>query len=75
MAYYSEAALATKSDHVFRMWKAAAAIITTWNCEIFPDKNGSLDTVSDPSITEVLIWAGTTVKLFMNRLDDLPKNS
>jgi len=75
LEYYSMAAGATESEFIVRLWRAAQALITEWECEKLPLFKADLDSVSAPSQTTVIIWAAMAVRNFMNGLEDLPKNS
>jgi len=73
MAYFS-AAYAVEGPVFERYWAGAAQLITEWECEIFPDKSVSIDSVTNPQVTAVLIWAGLQVKNHIDSLDEVPPN-
>lgn len=75
LAYYSEAAASKGADLFERYWLSARPLITYWQCEIMPDVKTDLDTVTNPKVAEVVIWAGITVKNYLDTLEELPKNS
>lgn len=74
LEYFSGTAGAAGSQMLARFWAGALQLITEWECEILPDRNVSLDDITSPSQTEVIIWAGIQVKNFVSALDDMPKN-
>jgi len=87
LEYFSRTAGFGGEELLFRYWRGAIALIQTWKCDAlevktvkqkgappileFPD----LDTISNPSQRDVIIWAGLQVQGFMNQLEDIPKNS
>lgn len=71
LAYYSAAA---GSNTLLRYWIGAQALIGSWKSTILPDYKADVNTLSDPSQTTLIIWAGLEVMKFMNALDDIPKN-
>lgn len=75
LAYYSETAAASGSDIFERYWQGAKALITSWQCEIMPDHKIDLATVTNPKIAELVVWAGVSVKNYLDTLEELPKNS
>ena len=73
LQYFSEARSADRP--VFeRLWVGASLLITDWECEIMPDYKISLDDISDPNVTDVLIWAGLAVMRHIDSLDNISKN-
>ena len=74
LAYYSEAGLARGGQLFERYWLGARQLIVEWACPKMPDYMLDLDTISDPSITELIIWAGMQVKRHRDSLDEIPKN-
>jgi hypothetical protein len=75
LAYFSEAGLARGQELFERYWRGALTVIQEWKCDLLPDAHADLDTVTDMRIVEVILWAGTQVKLYMEALDNVPKNS
>lgn len=75
LEYFAESSAIQPKDRLGRMWAGARSLMLEWQCDIFPNKDAPLDTVSDPSITTVILWAGLKVYEYMNALEDLPKNS
>jgi hypothetical protein len=76
LAYFSEIGLARGREMWERLWFAARAIIQDWKCEIIPDlEKLNIDEVTDPDITELVIWASVEVKSYMDNLENIPKNS
>lgn len=61
---------------LIRYWEGAKALIEpkSWQSEALPNYDVDLDTVTDPSVTNVLIEAGLEVLKYMNTLEDIPKN-
>lgn len=57
-----------------RFWLAALQLISEWECELFPDQTVSIDEITDPKITNVIIWAGVKVRNHINSLDEISPN-
>lgn len=74
MTYYSQAATGG-SDFFLRYWYGARAIVENWQYEKMPDIMTDLDTLTDPAVSNVLIWASMRVKEYIEGLEDVPKNS
>lgn len=74
LEWYGEMAQAKGKDQFVRHWEAAKTLISGWECAALPDPKASLDQMTNPSQTQVVIWAGTQVLMHMNRLEDVPKN-
>lgn len=64
-----------KSDTWIRNWEGAKQLIQTWESDVLPDYKVDIDTLTNPSQREVIIWAGAQVLMYMNSLEDIPKNS
>jgi hypothetical protein len=73
LAYFSEAGMAVGKAMFERLWLGALTMITDWQCDFFKEPEGGLEEVSDPRITEAILWASAKVQAHMNSLDDLPK--
>lgn len=73
MAYLSEAS-ASSRPHIERLWIGAVAMIEEWECSLF-QKGVNLDEVTDPRVTDVMVWVAIQVRNHMNGLDEVPKNS
>jgi len=74
MAYFSQASIRPTADLWERLWMSAKPLIEDWQCEIMPDKNTDLETLTDPQITNVIIWASAQVQGYMDGLGTVPKN-
>jgi hypothetical protein len=72
LAYFS--AGSGHSETLVRYWEGAKALMQDWQSEILPDSSVSLDELSDPAQTSVIIWAGLEVLKHMNALEEVPKN-
>ena len=73
LEYFSEARVPNRP--VFeRLWLGALPLIQDWQCEILPDQNVNLDDITNPHITEVIVWAGVLVKQHIDALDYTEKN-
>jgi hypothetical protein len=71
---YVSAAFAGNDSRMGNLWDAARAIIEGWQCDLLPDKDIDLDTVTDPQITNIVTWAGLEVKKHIDHLAEIPKN-
>lgn len=71
LAYYSAAAGA---NTLLRYWMGAKTLIIKWESSTLPDHKADIDELTDPSQTNLIIWAGLEVMKFMNALEDIPKN-
>ena len=74
MAYYSESARAGGDELFMRLWFGARTLIQNWQSELLPDLHTDLETVTDPTVTAVLMWAAMRVQEHINKLETLPKN-
>jgi hypothetical protein len=74
LAYFSLVEKAEGQAKREQYWLAAQPLITDWQCEALPDPKTSLDDMTNPSQTFIVLWAGAAVFGHMNTLDDLPKN-
>jgi hypothetical protein len=74
LAYFSLIEKAEGQAKREQYWTAAQALISDWKAEDLPDPSISLDEMSNPSQTLIILWAGAAVFGHMNTLDDLPKN-
>lgn len=59
-----------------RLWNGAKTVIEpdSWKCPVLPKIDTDLDEVTDPNITEILIWASAQVKNHIDELGNVPKN-
>lgn len=74
LAYFGAAASIPGTKEMFlRYWDGAKQLIRNWKCDLFP-LDGDLDNVSDPLVTQAVVWASMEVKRRMDSLDELPKN-
>ena len=75
MAYYSAITNAKEGLSYFeRLWHGTRVLIADWQCADF-DKDVDLESVDNPSILDVMIWASTQVRDHLNKIADIPKNS
>lgn len=75
LAYYSEVTASNSSTHIEKLWTGARALIIEWECLEFPDRDTDLNSVDNPHITDVIMWASLEVKRHINALEYVPKNS
>lgn len=77
LAYYSAASSVDQSMFLERSWEGAKTIIIpqSWKCDVMPDLNASLDDMTDPQATEIILWAGIRVRDHINGLEVIAKNS
>jgi hypothetical protein len=62
------------SDDFFTIqWAAIQPLIEDWECDVFPDRSVPLSEVTDPLITNVIVWACSKVTSFINDLGAVPK--
>lgn len=74
MAYYSEATGVTSRAHLERLWLGTRTLIVNWECELF-QFDVDLDTVDDPRIMDIMLWAAVRVRDHLNKLGELPKTN
>jgi len=74
MRWFAAASGSEETESIERYWMGAQQLIQTWTCESLPDYKVSLDEISEPTQTSIMIWAGLEVLKFMNALEDVPKN-
>jgi hypothetical protein len=72
LAWYSQ--LRSGESRLDNYWEAAKAILQDWQCPALPDYKTDLDSLTDPTQTSIIIWAGSQVLVYMQGLEDLPKN-
>jgi len=59
-----------------RFWAGALTVIQNWESELIPDATTlDLNQVTDPKVTELMVWTGWQVKVHMDGLEEVPKNS
>ena len=75
LEYFSATAGTAGNQMLVRFWMGAREVITNWECEALPDIKVDLDDLTDPTQTDIIIWAGLQVKTHFNSLEDLPPNS
>lgn len=75
LEYFSAAGGSAGNEYWFRLWQAAKTLIQDWQCEIMPDIDTDLETVTDPQISGVVVWAGVKVSEHINSLQAISKNS
>jgi hypothetical protein len=75
LRYFSAATGRDPAEKMQRFWDGAIQLIERWECVKLPDFKVDLDTLTDPLQTDIVIWVAFQVKLFMDRLDEVPKNS
>jgi len=73
LQYFSEASIGD-APVFLRLWQGAVPLIEEWTCEVMPDKDVDLNSITDPNVTLVLVWAGLEVKKRIEGMNDLPKN-
>lgn len=74
LTYFGAAAtLPGTKDMFLRYWDGAKQLIQNWQCE-FIKLDADLDGVTDPKITQIIVWAALEVKNRMDSLEDIPKN-
>jgi hypothetical protein len=73
LAYY-----AARSDYDTNRlesgWYGARALMQNWQSEIMPDMMTDLESLTNPSQTRLILWAGVEVFKFFMALEDMPKN-
>lgn len=74
LAYISATTGTDPEYHLERLWNGAKALIENWQCELFKF-DVDLDTVDNPKITELMLWAAIQVRGYINKLEETPKNS
>lgn len=77
------------NDIFWRQWKAATALIKEWDCQHIPDFQHVyesrladdepedaiyLDEATNPRVTEILLFVGAEVGIYVANLEDMPKN-
>ena len=71
LMYYSAAG---GQNNLLRYWNGAQTLIVSWKSDLLPDYKSDLKNLTDPNITNLIIWAGLQVMAHMNSLDEIPKN-
>jgi hypothetical protein len=73
LAYYA-ARSEVDTNRLESGWYGAQAIITSWQSEIMPDMKADLESLTNPSQTRLILWAGVEVFKHFSALEDVPKN-
>lgn len=74
LAYYSSRLTTGPEDVFAAQWRGALALMEGWTCELLSDPAGAdLDALTDPRITGLVLWAGTTVSAHVRELEAVPK--
>lgn len=76
LEYFSASAGVEQNKFLERAWEGAKTLIIrgSWKCEVLPEVDADLDTLTNPSAADVILWAGMRVREYMDELDRLPKN-
>lgn len=73
LAYISATTGVDPERHLERLWNGAKTLIENWQCDLFKfDVN--LDEVTNPKISELILWASIQVRSYINGLEEIPKN-
>lgn len=75
LEYFSVAGGLAGNEYWFRLWEAAKLFIQNWEFELMPDLNADLDTLSDPRVSQAIVWAGMRVSAHIDSLQAVSKNS
>lgn len=73
LAYFSACTGVDPDKHLERMWNGAKTLIRDWDCKLFKI-DVDLETVDDPKVADIILWAAISVKAHMNKLSEIPKN-
>lgn len=74
LAYYSEIAGVPDNERLERYWIGARGWIQSWKCDALPDYKADLETLTNPTQAQILLWAGLQVFGYFNQLEDIPPN-
>ena len=76
MAFMSVYATAQNRDIEFIeiMWRAAKIVITDWKSPYLADIDADLEQETNPAVYDLLLWASTTVRNYIQSLERIPKN-
>lgn len=71
LAYMSGVGQGNKETVLFeRMWQGALELIENWQCAALPDpKTLDLDSVTDTTVTQIIIWVSGEVSRAMQGLE------
>lgn len=75
LEYFSAAGGSSGNEYWFRTWQAAKTLITDWEFELMPEIETDLDTLTDPQISNTVVWAAIKVSEHINGLQVISKNS
>lgn len=75
LSWYSAAMWRDPAETLARYWEGAKQLIQKWESADLPDFKVDLESVSNPTQANIVIWAALRVKHHMDELEDLPKNS
>lgn len=73
LEFYSTIGGMIGPEYWLNMWQGAKLFIQDWHCPLMPDVDTDLESIEDPEIAGVLIWASAQVNQHINGLKSLPK--
>jgi len=75
LAWFSASSGRERNDSLIRYWEGAKQLIVKWDCPLMPDyKKIDLDLLTDPRQTSIIIWVGIQVMMYIDKLEEIPKN-
>lgn len=75
LKYFDAVTRVPEHERFIKYWEGAKLLITKWQCPAMPDMNADIDGISDPQATSAIVWAGVMVKMHIDKLTAIPKNS
>jgi hypothetical protein len=62
-------------DIYIRYWAGARGMIKNWQCEAMPDVMVNIEDEEDPTVADIVFWAGNMVAGHVTNLASVKKNS
>jgi hypothetical protein len=74
LAYYGARQFDSGSEAYVAHWRASVPLLGDWNCPLLPDPaKADLDQLTDPQVTQLIMWAANGVAGHVLRLETIPK--
>lgn len=75
LSFYGETAFSDRKQMFTRYWEGARTLILSWQSEIMPDMNISLEETTSAKVGQIIRWAGMAVANHMATLEEIDPNS
>lgn len=73
LRFYGVTGGSTSADTFLSLWEGVKMLAVNWECKALPKLKSDLSEAVDPSITRIVIWAGSQLMGHISRLGQPPK--